>query len=150
MGHIGFAMGSESGHYHGRELVAPSEMWALAVPHFLKMLRGIRLQVAYVLVPRAGEPLYEARIDPLIHTKLSHVHEAEDMICHGPYAFVKGSLPCYSDVEQAISLVNELMDPPEEALPLTHAAPDGAYLLTLKLLFANMWMNIRIHRKRRN
>ena len=147
MERIGCSMGKAIGIYFGRELVASSEMWELAVPHFLSMLQGIRLQVSYTLVPRDDDPLYKASIDPLIRTKRSHVHEVEDLICRGPYAYVKGSLPCYSDVAQAIGLVYALMNPSEDELPLTHAAPDGAYLLTLQLHFVNMWMNIRIHRR---
>ena len=54
-----------------------------------------------------------------------------------PYKFVDAAytLP---------TLVRSLCNPPQASCPVAHAAPDGAYLLSVIAIFNNMWLQIRV------
>ena len=143
MAAIGFPMSKVGIYRSDCEMVAVSDMWTKAVPHFLATLKGMRLQVGAASTSRPGESFYHAP-----NTTSSHALEVKEFIGFGPYAFVRGWTAFYRDAADVVSLADSIMNPSEAVMPLTYAAPDGAYLITVQLLFGNMTMNVRIHRKR--
>ena len=141
---IGFPMSKGIVYLSNSEMVATSEMWTQAVPHFLSALSGVRVQIVRALNPRRDEPLF----DP--HTPICNMYlgELDKFIRYGPHSLVDSGSFCYcEDASLVVALVEKVMSPPERELPLTYGIPHGTYLLTLKLMFSNMWMDVRIHRK---
>ena len=87
--------------------------------------------------------------DPLFNTPTGTDHG--DKV----YRILRARLPegytswtTYADAAEAIpAVVRELADP-SGSHTLLHGAPNGAYLISLRELFRNLWIIIRIHRKR--
>ena len=124
------------------EVVAVSPKWEKFV-EMLQDVRGVAVQVEWAFRSRPDEPLYDPSEDDDHLTELYSL-----MVSHSSDGFI-GNTVRYWDVATDIpKLVRDMVDPPADSCPVAHAAPDGSYLMSIRLYFQNLWFSIRINRKR--
>ena len=131
------------------EINATSIAWQAAAVYFLSDLIGVQVGTGYLKFSYPEDPLHWTPLDPGTESGgFGHVAELWRLIANKARGEPGSPLQTFSDASVSIpALVQELMDPPATC-PLAHGAPDGAYLISLKLFFFNFWMSIRIHRRR--
>ena len=150
---IGFRIAEcERGFYMAhKDLITASEMWEKALPFIIKDLAGVSVGLTYVAHSMPNDELYRAPLrDPPVDNEepTHHLEEVWRHICAKSGGRMANPFQKFADAGAALPLlVQELMDPPDSC-PLSQAAPDGAYMVTLKLFFKNLWLHLRIHRKR--
>ena len=128
------------------QLVAVSETYQ-RVLGFIDDLKDVPVDLSCTMIPLAGDSIYDP--DPWVPGQRTHLHELTELIrLHGSDGGMNGAGDGFFDSATGIpKLIKDLVDPPARC-PLARAAPDGAYLFTLQLMFNNVWMSICIHRKR--
>ena len=136
-----------SGH---RELIA-ADMWDQVVMH-IEDLRNVEVAIDLMhfgnaFVGAENDVVYKPNIDPNEWLPfMDHTEELEDLLREMANAKVGGCPYIFADAAASLpKIVPAMMDPPASC-PLARAAPDGVYLMTLHLMFDNLWLNIRIHR----
>ena len=128
-----------------KELVAVSDTYQ-RVLGFIYHLKDVPVALHIMFATETGDPSYNPQ--PWVKGRRTHLHELSDLIReHGSDGVKHGMDIGFFDTEAGLpKLVTDLVDPPETC-PLARAAPEGVYLVSLRLLFGNVWMSIRIHRK---
>ena len=121
------------------EFLPGTPMWDQFV-EALEDLRGFPVDVLQTLRSKPGERLYLSpcrgdHADELYDLAISHTHDGNEIVRFWDAA---------TDIPK---LVRDLVDPPA-AYPIPHAAPDGAYLITIQVHFKGLWTCVRINRKR--
>ena len=125
------------------EVVAVSPMWDEFV-EVLQHVKDIAVDVEWAFRSRPDEPLYDPSDDDDHLTELRNL-----MVSHSSASgFFEKSLRYWDAATDIPTLVRAMVDPPAQSCPVAHAAPDGAYLMSIRLMFENVWFCIRINRKR--
>ena len=150
LGALGLECGGPGGYsvLGGRHLIA-MHLWEPLGP-FFELLRGCPVVLYPEMMEHDDDPSDWDRMPPIDETDENlHFDELERLIAERANADVDSSDFQFEDAAAILpGLVYELMDPPISCR-LSHAAPDGTYLLSLEVGFNNLSLSIRIHRKRR-
>ena len=120
------------------EVVAVSPMWGEFV-EILQDVRGVAVDYSRAFNPCPEEPLYKSSING-VHPVTEPCSLIESRSAGG--GFVDKSLRFLDAATDIPKLVRDMVNPRADSCPVAHAAPDGAYLMSVLVMFENVWFRI--------
>ena len=120
------------------EVVAVTPMWDEFV-EILQDVRGVAVDYSRAFNPCPEEPLYKSSING-VHPVTEPCSLIESRSAGG--GFVDKSLRFLDAATDIPKLVRDMVNPRADSCPVAHAAPDGAYLMSVLVMFENVWFRI--------